>query len=372
MIESPRGSSEPVLPGEAGPRLMAAIGRILISELPLALRAAYRLRGRPGIALAVLILASLGFFSKVITNELLFRRLYPEYSPRQVFARVSESYSHTSVTYRWLRDYTAGDPSYALIFRPLQQEFARPLARAYGFADACTRLPRLAFIPPGEGTPAEQRKARVPLIVFFAIAQIVELAVAVAVVVALLGWMLGTSPLIGATELRRNWKLHYWPVFAVVAAEWAISMAVLWPLPYVWARIPHEPLVDAILNVVTAAPVVLLTLAPFVVMGRGVGWRQGIVEGLRLLRRRWLALVTLFVLYRVGYEGLAVWRALPPWPTYRTYSSLSIPAPLAWMWVSEMGLALLGLWLAYAFMEIARQTVTEVVRPSSPASELGL
>ena len=84
--------------------------------------------------------------------------------------------------------------------------------------------------------------------------------------------------------------------------------------------------------------------------------------------RRWLALVTLFVLYRVGYEVIAVWKALSPWPAYRAYLSLSLPAPLLWTWVGEMALALLGLWLAYAFMEIATRTEATALQQKPPTN----
>jgi hypothetical protein len=69
--------------------------------------------------------------------------------------------------------------------------------------------------------------------------------------------------------------------------------------------------------------------------------------------------VGLFIVYRVGWEIIAAWSAATPWDRWgglpsRAPSLSSPPVLLAWSWVATMGATLLGLWLAYAFMEIAR------------------
>jgi hypothetical protein len=97
----------------------------------------------------------------------------------------------------------------------------------------------------------------------------------------------------------------------------------------------------------------LLMLAPFVIMARGAGWWRGIVEGLRLLRRYWPAVIAVFIIFRVGWEVLVVWDALSPWETNWATGLSSPPTMLLWSWVGTAALALLGLWVAYALMEIA-------------------
>ena len=95
------------------------------------------------------------------------------------------------------------------------------------------------------------------------------------------------------------------------------------------------------------------SLAPFVIVARSAGLRDGIVGGLRLLRRNWRPMLALFVCFRIGYEVIAVWDLIPAWREGLLTSRAD--ALLPWGWVSAAASALLGLWVAYAFMDIARQ-----------------
>jgi len=352
MSDLPRVTPEPVLPGEAGPRLTAAIGRVLVRELPLARRAAHRLRARPTIALAVVVLASIGYFSNVFTGRILMRRLHPEYRPDQFFARTSERYSDESFAHRWLQRYE-DDPSGALIFTPLRA-FGTPLASADAFADGWIRLLRAPLIRPADLTLWGGIASSPYAIMIYLSVISITVAGHALLFVALVGWMLREPDRPVMADFRRNWRAYYWPVLAVNAIGFAIVNAMLTALTWAWPRIPKMPGVEVVAHTATALPAVALMLAPFAVMGLAVGWRRAIVDGLRLLRRRWLALVTLFALFRLGYEVLAVWTSLAPWPLPRSHLNLSISAPAMWLWVREIALALLGLWLAYAFMEIAK------------------
>ena len=363
MSES-RQPSQPILPGEAGPRLVAAAGRVLAREVPLALRAAHQFRARPGIALAVVALATIGFFSNIFTRDILRRRSHPEYRPVRSFARLSEQYRDAPFWERWGHEYALGLSS-PLVFRPLGA-FVSPLARADGVVGGWIRLLSLPVAPLPRDARYRQPRAYVPLMVLYGIGQLVMIVIAVGVFVALLGWMRAGSRWITSDQLRRDWKCYYWPVLAVVMIRFAAWTAIRAPYVAVWPRIAGVPFADPVSQALVAAPRVALMLAPFVVVGMGLGVKRAIVEGLRLLRRRWFALVTLFVLFRVGYEVLRLWEALSPWPASRTYLSLSIPAPVVWVWVSEIGFALLGLWLAYAFMDIAARSGAIGTPPTQP------
>jgi len=348
MSESPHQPSQPILPGEAGPRLMAAIGRVFARELPLAVRAARQLRSRTALILAVLSLASVAFFSSVFTRELIARQLDPEYRPRLSYDRAREGYSDRSFWQRWWHTYE-WDRSEPLIFKPLRT-FRSPLSPATGVANGWIGLLAASFFfPRREMGP--WRAA--PYTVLIAALRTV---LHVLIFVALVGWIKDQNRRPAVADLRRYWRAYYGPALAVeligLAAYSVLQMPIYIPSWQSW--IFRTPLAYLMIRVLMRALAVAFMLAPYVVVARGVGAWNAIIEGLRLLGRRWFALVTLFVLYWVGYEVLNLWEALAPWPAYRTYLSLSIPAPVLWVWVSEIGLALLGLWVAYALVEIAK------------------
>ena len=346
MSESPHQPSQPILPGEAGPRLMAAIGRVFARELPLAVRAARQLRSRTALILAVLSLASVAFFSSVFTRELIARQLDPEYRPRLSYDRAREGYSDRSFWQRWWHTYE-WDRSEPLIFKPLRT-FRSPLSPATGVANGWIGLLAASFFfPRREMGP--WRAA--PYTVLIAALRTV---LHVLIFVALVGWMKEPSRPLALADLRRYWRAYYGAALGVALVSFATSAALQIPIVSWWSQIAKVPPAAAMSQVIMVAPAVALMLAPYVVVARGVGAWNAIIEGWRLLGRRWFALVTLFVLYWVGYEVLNVWEALSPWPAYRSTLSLSIPAPVMWLWIHDLGLALLGLWLAYALVEIAK------------------
>jgi hypothetical protein len=358
-------TSEPVLPGEAGPRITAAIAWHLIAELPLAIRAAQQLRRRPGIALAVVFLASFAFLSNLLSTEIMAARgVYPT-SLRDLYLRSLETRPRLSFFERWLAKYER--PGLALFFGPLGS-FQSPLAPSERLADGWMRLLVVPVALRAFPTRSEPASPRIPGIALSWLSVLLMVAVHILVFVALVGSMLSSATRVTSDTIRQSWRAHYWPVFAVAFIGFVAVNSLQSSYVWLWPRVSDLPFadgLDTVVRVVVAAVAIALMLAPFAIMTRGVGWRRGILDGLSLLRRRWLALVTLFVLYRIGYEVVSVWRLLSPWPIERRALTLTIPAPVVWVWVGEIGFALLGLWVAYAFVEIARGPVP------APAGDCG-
>ena len=344
MTESPRQTAEPLLPGEAGPRITAAVARRLIAELPLAIRAAQQVRRRPGLVLAVVFLATIAFHSSVL-NEQARLRGYPGYDARSSYAMAVEAQAESNFFERWLDRYRLR-PGEPLLFRPLHA-FTIPLASADSVADGWIRLAARPLFPLHARMNADWALRSVAI-------SIPMVLIRALILVALIGSIKDGSTSVTSADVRRYWKEHYWPVLPILLIGMGIWYGFEAMILHWWERIVEIPNMDTLAELTLLAPAVTLMLAPFVVVGRGVGWTTGIIEGLRLLRRRWFALVTLFVLYRVGYELIPMWNALSPWPARRAFLNLSIPAPVLWVWVGEIGIAVLGLWVAYAFVEIAR------------------
>jgi len=358
MSESPRQTAEPLLPGEAGPRITAAIARRLAPELAVAVRAARQLRRRPGLVLAVVFLASFAFLSNLLSMEIMAARGWYAASPRDVYLRSLETRPRLGFFERWLAQYD--EPSHALFFGPLRN-FLSPLAQEDRVADGWIQLLVTPFLlrslPAGSQPPGPP----IPAMALSWLSVLLLVAVHFLVFVALVGSMLSVETRVTTATIRQSWRAHYWPVFAVAFVGFVVVNGLLAPYGWLWRRWSDTSFADVLdiaLRVAVAAVAIALMLAPFVIMGRGVGWRRGIIEGIRLLGRRWLALVTLFVLYRIGYEVVSVWNALSPWPTERRALTLTIPVPVLWVWVGEIGIAVLGLWVAYAFVEIAKCQAT--------------
>jgi len=348
MSESSEQSHDRALPGEAGPRITSAIGRVLRRELPLALRAAHHLRARPAILLVVLLLTSVGFAGGIVATEILLRRSHPEYRPDQSFATASEHYRDVPFWQRRLLRYQR-DPVDSLVLEQLVA-FCGPLRQPTHLADQWIGVLVSPLVPRARELPPWRMAA---LMVSMALPMA---AVYVLVFVALVGWIKDQNRRPAVADLRRYWRAYYGPALAVeligLAAYSVLQMPIYIPSWQSW--IFRTPLAYLMIRVLMRALAVAFMLAPYVVVARGVGAWNAIIEGWRLLGRRWFALVTLFVLYWVGYEVLNVWEALSPWPAYRSTLSLSIPAPVMWLWIHDLGLALLGLWLAYALVEIAK------------------
>lgn len=361
MSDSPRVTPEPVLPGEAGPRLTAAIGRVLVRELPLARRAAYRLRARPTIALAVVVLASIGYFSNLLSREIALRRLRPD----TVSAGFRPPQAPTTFLQRWAREYGHG-LVYPLVLTPLAS-FSQPLRQATWVANGWTHLLALPWMPRKSVLPPSWLASGLYLLTGLPAAAVAALILAV-----LLGWVRDAEDCARMGNPSRYWKEHYLPLLAltVILIAWYAAPPLLaqfpvFPFSWGWTRIEGNLLsevgaavmqafADVVLALLWVGPSVALTLAPFAVVACRLGAKGGIRGGLRLLRGRWITLAAIFVVYRLAYEAVVVWKALAPWPTEPWAVSLGTPAPALWQWAHQVGLALLGLWVAYAFMEIAK------------------
>ena len=367
VSESPRQTAEPLIPGEAGPRIIAAVARRLIAELPLAIRAAQQLRRRPGLVLAVVFLTSFAFLSNLLSMEIMAARGWYPASPRDVYLRALETRPRLGFFERWLAKYER--PGQALLLGPLGS-FQSPLAPSGSIADGWARILIAPLAPRAFPATSEDAGARVPPMALFWLGVLLMVAVHILVFVALVGSMLNEDARVTTAAIRQSWKTHYWPVFAIAFLGLVVVNSLQSSYIWLWPRVSDLPVADVLyvaLRVVVAGVGIALMLAPFAIMARGVGWRRGIIEGLSVLRRRWLTVVTLFVLFRIGYEVVSVWRLLSPWPAERRALTLTIPAPVLWMWVGEIGLALLGLWVAYAFVQVAGRTTAE--RSLAPAEQ---
>jgi hypothetical protein len=273
MNHLPEQAREPVIPGEAGPRLTAAIGRVLARELPLALRAARQIRRRPALALAVLTLASIAFLSSVFTHELFLRQLDPGYRPSLAYDRAREGYSDQTFWQRWWHTYE-WNPGEPLIFKPLRA-FRSPLGPATGVADGWIGLPAASFVSPRREM-GPWRAAPYTILV-----AALRTVVHVLIFVALVGWIKDPGRQLALADLRRYWRAYYGPVLAVGLVGLAAWAALEIPIAPWWFGIVRVSFAAAVAHAITVPPAVALMLAPFVVVGCGVGAWKGIVEGLR-------------------------------------------------------------------------------------------
>jgi hypothetical protein len=179
--------------------------------------------------------------------------------------------------------------------------------------------------------------------------------------VGLLGWIRDSDKPIRLSALPGYWRRH---VLEVVLVS-VLAMAVLWVLGQATIGGAAGGALAAQLAMASSVvPYIAFFLAPFVVVGRQAGASEAIVEGWRLLRDNWAALLVLFVVYRMGYEFLSAFAALTPWEASpgQMYAP-DTPAGFAWNCAYSVGFGVLGLWVAYAFMQIARSPKT------APANE---
>jgi len=197
-------------------------------------------------------------------------------------------------------------------------------------------------------------------------------AILLSLVTALiLAWMLGAiaaahrSP--SNAEAACRWMAHCFPILivAIVPAAWqSLVVAIILGrgpapalgLPRWLAQHVGRRAAITVWSGAAIIPFVVLMLAPFVIVARDAGAWRGMSEGLRLLRRHALALIGLFVISWIGYQALLLCDAAAwlPGPLDSWFIRLSLPGlTIFWSWVHWVGMALLGLWLAYAFMEIA-------------------
>jgi len=194
-------------------------------------------------------------------------------------------------------------------------------------------------------------------------------------VVGLLGWVRDARRPLRVGDWIAYWRAHYVSVLSIVLlvalCASVISFAVGWiglakGLEWhLWSPKRIEPrgmVLTTLHQVVVVMLLLAVMLAPFVAVARGLGPWSAIVAGLRLMRHHWLSLLALFIVFRVGWEVLAPWSAFAPQSAGNGGWIGALSAPEAWRhWAGLVGLALLGLWAAYAFMEMARE-------PEAPAA----
>jgi hypothetical protein len=93
---------------------------------------------------------------------------------------------------------------------------------------------------------------------------------------------------------------------------------------------------------------IILALAPFAIVGRNLGAWGGVKAGARILWQRGWTFLALLIGYRVVYE--IIFMIIGSLPTLsRTVMFTNLPLYSVTGWVLNMGLALLGLWLAMCF-----------------------
>lgn len=333
--------------------------RRFLEELPLAARVASRFRRRPGLAVAVVLLSTFAFFSNMVVGDIA-RRQYGS-----ITAPSRPEPAQGAFLQRWVERYKYSGLVWTGVVRPASA-FSWPLGEPVG---AMNRWIGLA-VSQSLGLKKQRRFTFTPwrdATVGF-VAGVPAAAVGTLFLVGLLGWVRDEDKRMRPGDLLRYWKAHYVPAL-IVTLILAVFMVALMPVIWFCNVLTDllERLGDIALNLASAVqqaplvvtwvgPSLVLMLAPFIIVARTTGTCEGIVEGLRLWRRRWATLVVLFVVFRVACEVLAVWMALSPWQLNGWAVSLSEPVPAAWLFLDHVGLALLGLWVAYAFMEIAKTT----------------
>ncbi|HUT73916.1 MAG TPA: hypothetical protein VM221_03660 [Armatimonadota bacterium] len=308
--------------------------------------AAGRLVHRPGLALAVVALASVAFVSNAFFNDAASPRHHPRSDDRRPpFAQ------------RWHALYRAPG-LHALVWQPLA-----------GFTEPAYPLTHIA-----DGWSAFIGRRQAPNSSFDPTRMLAARAILLSLVTALvLAWLLGAITVKDdssrkAAGAAQRLRAHYLPILLVVLvpAAWQFMMGAIifgrGPAPGVnllrW--LAHHVGRDGALSVWYASamiPFVLLMLAPFAIVAQNTGAWRGISQGLRLLGRNVLALIGLFVIAWGGYQALLLCDAAAslPAPLVSWFIMLSLPGlTIFWSWVHWVGMALLGLWVAYAFMEITR------------------
>jgi hypothetical protein len=308
-----------------------------------------RFLARPELVLAVLTLATVGFVAGNFPPE---PRVIGQPGTKPSERSVPAQHSFWA---KWRQPYEKDLVGSLLV--PHDFAFTVPL-----FDSAITVTPRVLHYMPyfddvHKGAPAGSEF--IALCGFFA----VTAAVFLPVLVCLLGWIRDAQHPLRISACPRYLRESYWPmakgmlIFFGVAVGSLLVGAVLAAAVAALARLGGRAINENNLGLILAyLGILLLTLAPFAVVGRRFGTRQGIAEGWRLLRANWPAMVVLFLVLRLALEAVAIWTLLAPWPlTKQTGSLIVAPGAVAWSWAARMGEAMLGLWLAYAYMEMATE-----------------
>jgi len=323
---------------------------------------------RPGLTLAVLLLASLTLLSNAAVYETHVRL----YEPGALRREQQPMPPRGTLVERWARWY---QQRYVVVvdsvlWRPLRR-YVAPLGRTTSVLEGWVSWAARAAKPVLKNRWHRTSPWFLLAMLGFGTATAVGSTL---FLVGVLGWLRDRDRRVSISAWPRYWRAHYAPVVAVV-----LMLAVWQALRYI-PRSHWSALVGvfdsfgrvgivvgaALIEAVLVAPLVALMLAPFVMVARGLGVRAGIVESLRLLRRYWPALIVLFLIFRLGYELLTIWWLLL-WPRFIQPLLITITRPtsaLLWLWAHYAAIALLGLWLAHAFMEIARRPADSTAHTS--------
>jgi len=351
MTNSTPESAPPGAVGRAVARALARAARRGVAELALASRAARQFRSRPGLALAVAALASLGFISTYTSRAITWRYLARGLSPRaRRDVEVHRLRVPRTFLRRWALVYQHGGWLLTPILLEPATRFAAPLRHPSELVSGWMGLASYRLWPPKPSVIEPRDFLR-----YYSAIVIPTELLATLLFVGLLGWVRDGDQPLRLRAWPRYWRDHYLPVLALglIVVAWGLLWLTL--SLSIGARFEARFIAHPVGYIIQSLPIWALLLAPFVIVGRRVGVRAGIVEGIRLLRSRWASLVALFLIFRLCYEALVVWKAAAPWALRAPMMSISIASPAVWWaWAHDVGLALLGLWLAYAFMDIAR------------------
>ncbi|HUT73915.1 MAG TPA: hypothetical protein VM221_03655 [Armatimonadota bacterium] len=324
---------------------------------------------RPRVVVVVLVLASLSYLSGIAADGFYWqhcsRMSKAEYAGLMGFASDVERGPASSAKVpsrpgfarRWLSTYTAERYTCVLSWSHLPR-FAAPLSGPTELADGWTRclnrFQLLASYASGQGA-------------YGALKAMPALLIGTLFLVGLLGWVRDVKCPPRLTDWAEYWRSHYVQVLLVGIILLAVAAVYGTVVMYVNVIVTDMILsrraqvlrslsqLIAAEEAVTAALLVIWMLAPFAVVARGLKAWTGIASGLRLLRHHWLSLAVLFVIFRAGREVVTVWQVLSPWMSDSAKSGFGVGLPVVlWKWARVLASALLGLWVAYAFMEIAR------------------
>jgi hypothetical protein len=189
------------------------------------------------------------------------------------------------------------------------------------------------------------------------------------VLVGLLGWVRDADKPLRISAWPMYWRRHYAPVILVtliLTASLVVSLLIgfafliAFMIPLVSPSLEEQRILNIAANGLPLIPAVIMMLAPFAAVAQGLRARSAIAESWRLLHNNGGALVALFLVFACFCVPLLL-RGMPGVPEAAAGFLLGGRgrAPLWWQCLQYVGLALLGLWLAHAFMEIAKARAYE-------------
>jgi len=174
----------------------------------------------------------------------------------------------------------------------------------------------------------------------------------------LLGWLFAVA----AGTAIRKWsnyiKSYFMPLFVLglcIFMGWGIITMPLQLLDYFGSHTIRPGSLETLRTIFYSVipwlfffALIILALAPFAIVGRNLGAWGGVKAGARILWQRGWTFLALLIGYRVVYEIILM--IIGSLPTLsRTVMFTNLPLYSVTSWVLNMGLALLGLWLAMCF-----------------------